>query len=554
MLSRLHITNYALIDDVDVAFGPGMNVITGETGAGKSIMLGALSLILGARADSRAVSHKDAKSVIEATFKAADVDSARRFCEANDIDWDDSECILRRELTPTGRSRTFINDTPVTVSQLRELAMMLVDIHSQHQNLLLADPAFQLSVIDNMAGNAARLDEYSRRYKVLRDAMRKLRSLRENLRKGRDDEEFTRYQYEQLDALKLVKGEQAELEQRRDVLVHAQEISSALDGALSDLDTDDDSVTSRVSAAIRYLGMVADRLPDGDDLVGRMESVKIEVEDIVETLGDVAASLDADPRELGEIEERLSAIYSMQSRHHVDTVEELIALRETLGQRLDSIQNGDEEVAAAEKEARRAMALVKEAAAALSRSRKEAADRLAADLREAAAPLGMKNLQCEIRVSPSDISHTGADNVEFLFAFNKNQPLMPVAKTASGGEISRLMLSLKSLIASHMQLPSIIFDEIDTGVSGDVACRMGEMMSGISSNIQVITITHLPQVAAKGVSHYKVYKEDDATATHTHIVRLDEEARVGELSLMLSGSATDEKSRQAAISLLNNRS
>lgn len=554
MLSRLHITNYALIDDVDVAFGPGMNVITGETGAGKSIMLGALSLILGARADSRAVSHKDAKSVIEATFKAADVDSARRFCEANDIDWDDSECILRRELTPTGRSRTFINDTPVTVSQLRELAMMLVDIHSQHQNLLLADPAFQLSVIDNMAGNAARLDEYSRRYKVLRDAMRKLRSLRENLRKGRDDEEFTRYQYEQLDALKLVKGEQAELEQRRDVLVHAQEISSALDGALSDLDTDDDSVTSRVSAAIRYLGMVADRLPDGDDLVGRLESVKIEVEDIVETLGDVAASLDADPRELGEIEERLSAIYSMQSRHHVDTVEELIALRETLGQRLDSIQNGDEEVAAAEKEARRAMALVKEAAAALSRSRKEAADRLAADLREAAAPLGMKNLQCEIRVSPSDISHTGADNVEFLFAFNKNQPLMPVAKTASGGEISRLMLSLKSLIASHMQLPSIIFDEIDTGVSGDVACRMGEMMSGISSNIQVITITHLPQVAAKGVSHYKVYKEDDATATHTHIVRLDEEARVGELSLMLSGSATDEKSRQAAISLLNNRS
>lgn len=554
MLSRLHITNYALIDDVDVAFGPGMNVITGETGAGKSIMLGALSLILGARADSRAVSHKDAKSVIEATFKAADVDSARRFCEANDIDWDDSECILRRELTPTGRSRTFINDTPVTVGQLRELAMMLVDIHSQHQNLLLADPAFQLSVIDNMAGNAARLDEYSRRYKVLRDAMRKLRSLRENLRKGRDDEEFTRYQYEQLDALKLVKGEQAELEQRRDVLVHAQEISSALDGALSDLDTDDDSVTSRVSAAIRYLSMVADRLPDGDDLVGRLESVKIEVEDIVETLGDVAASLDADPRELGEIEERLSAIYSMQSRHHVDTVEELIALRETLGQRLDSIQNGDEEVVAAEKEARRAMALVKEAAAALSRSRKEAADRLAADLREAAAPLGMKNLQCEIRVSPADISHTGADNVEFLFAFNKNQPLMPVAKTASGGEISRLMLSLKSLIASHMQLPSIIFDEIDTGVSGDVACRMGEMMSGISSNIQVITITHLPQVAAKGVSHYKVYKEDDATATHTHIVRLDEEARVGELSLMLSGSATDEKSRQAAISLLNNRS
>lgn len=550
MLSRLHITNYALIDDVDVTFGPGMNVITGETGAGKSIMLGALSLILGARADSRAVSHKESKSVIEATFKAADVAGARRFCEANDIDWDDAECILRREITPTGRSRTFINDTPVTVGQLRELAMMLVDIHSQHQNLLLADPAFQLDVIDSMAGNAERLAEYSRRYKVLRDAMRKLRTLREALRQGREDEEFTRYQYEQLDALKLVKGEQAELEQRRDVLAHAQELSGAISRALADLDTDDGSVTSRMSAAIRCLYNAVDRLPGGDELVGRLESVKIEVEDIVETIGDVAASLDADPNELDEIEERLSAIYSMQSRHHVDTVEELIALRESLGRRLDSIQNGDEEVAAAEKEARRAMALVKEAAAALSRSRKEAADRLGAGLREAAAPLGMKNLQCEIRVSPADITHTGADNVEFLFAFNKNQPLMPVAKTASGGEISRLMLSLKSIIASHMQLPSIIFDEIDTGVSGDVACRMGEMMSGISSNIQVITITHLPQVAAKGSSHYKVYKEDDATATHTRIVKLDDDARVGELSLMLSGSATDEKSRQAAMSLL----
>ena len=550
MLSRLHITNYALIDDVDVTFGPGMNVITGETGAGKSIMLGALSLILGARADSRAVSHKESKSVIEATFKAADVAGARRFCEANDIDWDDAECILRREITPTGRSRAFINDTPVTVGQLRELAMMLVDIHSQHQNLLLADPAFQLDVIDSMAGNAERLVEYSRGYKVLRDAMRKLRTLREALRQGREDEEFTRYQYEQLDALKLVKGEQAELEQRRDVLAHAQELSGAISGALADLDTDDGSVTSRMSAAIRCLYNAVDRLPGGDELVGRLESVKIEVEDIVETIGDAAASLDADPHELDEIEERLSAIYSMQSRHHVDTVEELIALRESLGRRLDSIQNGDEEVAAAEKEARRAMALVKEAAVALSRSRKEAADRLGADLREAAAPLGMKNLQCEIRVSPADITHTGADNVEFLFAFNKNQPLMPVAKTASGGEISRLMLSLKSIIASHMQLPSIIFDEIDTGVSGDVACRMGEMMSGISSNIQVITITHLPQVAAKGASHYKVYKEDDATATHTRIVKLDDDARVGELSLMLSGSATDEKSRQAAMSLL----
>lgn len=550
MLSRLHITNYALIDDVDVTFGPGMNVITGETGAGKSIMLGALSLILGARADSRVVSHKDAKSVIEATFKAAEMAAARRFCESNDIDWDDSECILRREITPTGRSRTFINDTPVTVGQLRELAMMLVDIHSQHQNLLLADPAFQLEVIDNMAGNAALLEEYARRYKVLRDAMRKLRTLRENLRKGRDDEEFTRYQYEQLDALKLVKGEQAELEQRRDVLEHAREISDAVSGALADLDTDSGSVTARVVSALRCLQAAGERLRGGGELTERLESVKIEVEDIVETLGDVASSLDADPQELSDIEERLSAIYSMQSRHHVDTVEELIALREEYGRKLDSIQNGDEEVSAAEKEARRAMALVKESAASLTRSRKEAADKLAADLREAAAPLGMKNLQCEIRVSPADIGHNGADNVEFLFAFNKNQPLMPVAKTASGGEISRLMLSLKSLIASHMQLPSIIFDEIDTGVSGDVACRMGEMMSDISSNIQVITITHLPQVAAKGLSHFKVYKEDDDTATHTRIVRLDEDARIGELSLMLSGSATDEKSRMAAMSLL----
>lgn len=551
MLSRLHITNYALIDSVDISFRPGFNVITGETGAGKSIMLGALSLILGGRADTKAVRSHDSKSVIEAVFAVEHNRAARAFCEANDIDWLPEGAILRREISPSGRSRTFVNDTPVTLSQLRDLAIHLIDIHSQHQNLLLADPAFQLTVLDNLAGNASRLETYTARYRQLRDAVRRLKATRESIRKTREDEEFTRYQLDQLESASLQEGELAELESRRELLANLTDVKSRVESALDDLDGSSRGAVSLIGHAQTMLSTLAANLPDGDELLQRLESAVIEVQDIVETLADVNDSLDADPDELDSIEERLNMLYGLQHRHRVASVEELIDLRDSLRGKLESLEDSPDTLATLEKEARRAMALVKETAAELSESRRNAAEQLARQLRDTAAPLGMKNLQVEIKVSPADLSSTGSDHVEFLFSFNKNQPLLPVANTASGGEISRLMLSLKSIIARHMDLPAIIFDEIDTGVSGDVATRMGRMMEEIGQNLQVITITHLPQVAARGATHFHVYKEDDDNATHTRIAPLSEDARIDELTVMLSGCKDDEAARAAARSLLS---
>lgn len=553
MLSRLQITNYALIDRVDIEFREGFNVITGETGAGKSIMLGALSLILGARADTRAVSRHEAKSVIEATFSVAGNEAVKRFCADADIDWDPENIILRREITPAGRSRTFINDTPVTLAQLREVAIHLVDIHSQHQNLLLASPEFQLQVLDHIAGNQELMTEYASRYKRLRQSVRGLKAAREELRKAREEEEFTRYQLDLLDKANLIPGELAELEQRRDLLANLTEVKTRLSAALSALDTGGHNALSLMSSASSAIEALGETLPGGKELTDRLDSIAIELRDIADTVAELDSDLDADPAELEVVESRLDELYSLQSRHHAGSIEELIELRDSLRSRLESIADGDNSIAELEKEARRAMALVKESAAQLTVSRTEAAARLASQLRDTAAPLGMANLQVDIRVSPADIGATGADSVEYLFAFNKAQPLMPVSATASGGEISRLMLSLKSIIAHHIDLPAIIFDEIDTGVSGDVADRMGRMMSSIGERIQVIAITHLPQVASRGATHFKVYKEDDDVATHTRITRLDDEARVGELALMLSGNRDDDTARAAARSLLGKR-
>ncbi|MCM1337363.1 MAG: DNA repair protein RecN [Candidatus Amulumruptor caecigallinarius] len=553
MLSRLQITNYALIDNADIEFREGFNVITGETGAGKSIMLGALSLILGSRADSRAVSRREAKSVIEATFSVEGNEAVKKFCTDADIDWDPSTIILRREITPAGRSRTFINDTPVTLAQLREVAIHLVDIHSQHQNLLLASPEFQLQVLDHIAGNQIIMAEYTTRYRKLRQAVRSLKTAREELRKAREEEEFTRYQLDLLEKANLIPGELADLEQRRELLANLTEVKTRLTTASESLDTGHHNALSLLTAASGAIEALGDTLPGGKDLAERLDSVAIELRDIADTVADLDSDLDADPAELEAIEARLDELYSLQSRHHVGSVEELIELRDTLRHRLDAITDGDDTIADLEKEARRAMSLVKESAARLTATRTEAASGLAAQLRDTAAPLGMANLQVDIRVSPADIGATGADHVEYLFAFNKAQPLMPVSATASGGEISRLMLSLKSIIARHIELPAIIFDEIDTGVSGDVADRMGRMMSSIGDRIQVIAITHLPQVASRGATHFKVYKEDDDVATHTRIIRLDDDSRVGELALMLSGSRDDETARAAALSLLGKR-
>ncbi len=553
MLESLHISNYALIDLIDIKFHEGFNVITGETGAGKSIILGALSLLLGSRADTRVVANPDAKSVIEAVFTVDDYPLLKDFCLQEDIEWDDERCILRREISPAGRSRAFVNDSPVPLSKLRDVSLHLIDIHSQHQNQLLATPEFQLSVIDTLAGNSRRVSAYQIKFNFLREAVRRLKVMRAKVERAREDEEFTRYQLEQLEELNLQPGEQAELEKERDMLNNLSAIKGALSRASGALDDDETGALRMVETAAEACADIEEVFDSADNISERLETVRIELSDIAATILSIDEGLGDDPSALASIEERLSSIYSLCHKHHVEDSDGLIELREALRDKLRALDNSGDEIEELEKEARRAKALARESAMEISAARKEAAERFGKRLAEVAMPLGMKNLRCEIRVSPADMTSTGMDAVEFMVAFNKNQPLMPVGATASGGEISRLMLSIKSIIASSMQLPSIIFDEIDTGVSGDVANRMGTMMLDISKNIQVTAITHLPQVASKGVHQYRVYKEDDEHSTHTHIALLTDEERVRSIAAMLGGADIDETAIAAARSLLSQK-
>lgn len=551
MLESLHISNYALIDRIDILFHEGFNVITGETGAGKSIILGALSLILGGRADTRVVADPSCKSVIEAVFRIDGYDALKEYCLEADIEWDDDRCILRREIAPAGRSRAFVNDSPVPLTKLQAVAMRLIDIHSQHQNQLLSTPEFQLMVIDTLAGNSQRLKEYSLRYNALREAIRRLKAMKLRVEKSREDEEFTRYQLEQLESLALTPGEQDELEKEREVLTNLTAIKGSLDRAVLSLMQDDSNAIDLIDNAIDACEDLDGVLNSADDIPSRLESAKIEIADIASTLEAMNERLAADPGRLEAVEDRLNSIYSLCHKHHLNNADELIELRDSLKAKLTELDSSDDHVAVLEREARRAKALAKETALEISAARKEEAVRFAEHLRETAMPLGMKNLRVEVEVLPADMNATGIDSLRFMVSFNKNQPLMPVGDTASGGEISRLMLSIKTIIASRMSLPSIIFDEIDTGVSGDVANRMALMMREISKSIQVTTITHLPQVAAKGDTQYRVYKEDDENSTHTRIIQLTDSQRIDAIASMLGGAEVDNAARQAAISLLN---
>ena len=551
MLESLHISNYALIDNLDIDFHNGFNIITGETGAGKSIILGALSLILGGRADTKVIRNNERKSVIEAIFSIKDYPSLKKICDENDIEWDDLQCILRREIAPNGRSRAFVNDSPVSLSQLSDIAIQLVDIHSQHQNLLLASPDYQLNIIDNLAGNNDRLKEYYHLYQEYVNAVRQLKETRRAIEKGVADEDFTRFQLEQLEEMNLVAGEQEDLEREREILSNMTSIKETLYSALEALTNGKSNVLSLLNNAVDDCEDLENVLEDENNLTERLETARIEIQDIAETLFQYDSNLNADPQELERIEDRLNKIYSLEHKHKVSTVDELIAIRDNLQKRLDTIDNSDYAIEQLEKQAKQAYKMALSAAKEISKHRQDEANSFAKLLKERALPLGMKNLQCEIKITPIEISATGIDKIEFLFAFNKNQQLMPVGNTASGGEISRLMLSIKTIIANKMQLPSIIFDEVDTGVSGDIANSMGEMMQSIAQNIQVLAITHLPQVASKGNHHYKVFKEDDETSTLTRIKELSIEERVDELALMLSGSTINEAARANARSLLN---
>lgn len=551
MLNSLHISNYALIDNIDIRFHAGLNIITGETGGGKSIILGALSLLLGERADLRSIGNSERKSVIEAEFDIKDNVGLRNYCRENDIEADDDVMIMRREISPTGRSRSFINDTPVRLEDMKEVGLRLVDIHSQHQNQLLSSPDFQLRIIDSLADNGKSLNEFSELYSSYKTALHKLKATKSAIAKDRENADFMQFQLQRLDELDLQPGEADTLEAEREQIAEAADARERFNEVLIALSAGETNALSLLSDATGALENILVHLPGEAEVKERLDNMMTELADIADTIEEAAAAFPADlSSDLEAIERRLRRIEDVKDRQGVSSADELIQVRTRLQSRLQRLEDSENILKELEQEARKAKKLAVEQAARITAARKRAAEEFAAVLRETAMPLGMKNLVCEIAVEPTDMSATGADNIEFRFAFNKNQVPVAVGSVASGGEISRMMLSIKSIIAHRMSLPTVIFDEVDTGVSGDVADRMGRMMRDIGENIQVITITHLPQVAAKGEHHFKVFKHDTDTSTVTHIKELSRAERTDELALMLSGDSTNPASRAAAEELL----
>lgn len=551
MLETLNISNYALIDNLSIDFSRGFNIITGETGAGKSIILGALGLLLGGRADLRSIRNADSKSVIEATFRVDNNTALRDYCQQNDIEWDDTQLIMRRELSPSGRSRSFINDSPVNLTAMAEVGSRLVDIHSQHQNQLLTGPEFQMQIIDTIADNGPRLEAYTALFEQFRSDLAKFKSTKATLLRDRDNADFMEFQIGQLEAVDLQEGEYERLEQDLATATEQTELQSYIDEAVEALSDGSPDILSLLNTLEQSCAEIESLLPDDENILERLDQVKIELTDISDTLESIRSSVASNSvADLDYTQHRIDAINSLMRKHNVDTADDLIALRASLQSRLDNLADAENILADLEKAARQSKRKAVEAAREISDARKSAANKFARLLTEIAMPLGMNNLQCDIAIEKVDLSPTGIDTIEFRFAFNKNQTPTAIAGTASGGEISRLMLSIKSMVADMFSIPTIIFDEVDTGVSGDIASRMGRMMADLSTKIQVITITHLPQVASRGVTHFKVFKEDDEHATHTRIAALDRNGRIAELALMLSGDPNSNAARANAQALL----
>ena len=549
MLKLLRISNFAIIDNLEINFEKGFSIITGETGAGKSIMMGALSLILGEKVDFKAIRNAEKKSVIEAVFSIGEYGLERVF-EANDIDYESDECIMRREILPNGRSRSFINDTPVTLPVMRSISMHLVDIHSQHSNLLLSQKSYQLGILDSIIGERGLIENYDKEYKKYTSLRNRLEELKRISSQRKVEEDYLRFQLGQLKELSLTEDEDAELESEERKLSNITEIKSALWDTEQLLDGEMQSVIGDVTTVSQKLGQIESVCSEAAELNDRISSILIDLKDISRTVAGLQSNLVDNPAELERIQERLNAIYSLETKHKVSSSNELLKLQNKLEAQLADIDSTEEEIGELEGEVALQRVETMKSAELLSAARKTAAASFTSSLIGVATPLGMKNLRFEIEFEQVDLCRDGIDSVQFLFSFNKQQALMPVSSSASGGEISRLMLCVKSIMARSMQMPTIIFDEVDTGVSGDIANRMGEMMKEISRTIQVITITHLPQVAVKGAVHYKVFKQDSADSTFTSIKRLDKEERVREIAQMLSGEAIDEAALNNAKSLL----
>lgn len=551
MLKQLHIKNFTLIDHLDITFEGGFSVITGETGAGKSIILGALGLLLGQRADSKAIKSGRDRCVIEAHFDLSRYGMAS-FFEEKDLDYDPTDTILRRELGSNGKSRAFVNDTPVALATLKELGSQLVDIHSQHQNLLLNKEDFQLSVVDIIAGDEGELERYREAYRRYKELGIELEKAREALRQHRENEDFIRFQHHELEEARLAEGEQEELEQEFSILSHAEEIKSALFEA-DDIMTGDGGIIERLKTALHSVDSVTKVYPAIADAAQRMESSFIELKDIADEVAQHAERVDFDPSRLETVSERIDLIYRLEQKFHVENVSQLIALQEDFEQQLNQIDGGDEHLHELEARLKETENECTALAKALTATREKAARKVEEEMRQRLVPLGIPKVRFEVQLTAKPLSADGADKVSFLFTANSSTPLQPVSQVASGGEIARVMLSLKAMISGAVKLPTIIFDEIDTGVSGKVAEMMAKIMREMGEHErQVISITHLPQIAAMGAHHYKVYKEEGDEGTASHMRQLTATERVGEIAQMLSGSDVSDAAIKNAQELLKN--
>lgn len=552
MLTKLSIDNYALIDKSIVDFNDGFTVITGETGAGKSIMLDALALLMGARADSKAMGSKDRKMVVEAIFNNPNV-AAKQICEEYGIDWDDKELILRREIAVNGKSRGFVNDTPVNLSILSAVSEGLIDIHSQHSNSLLNRPQEQLAIIDSFGNNEKILKEYKNSFKNYVSLRNKIKKIKESIIKGKENEEFIRFRLEQLEKLKPKRGELKRLEKEEEILGNADNIKSRLEGATQLLSGGSASALRSLQGAVSELeGVDLDLLDNSgnDDLRERLNSLKIELKDITDTLENYSEKINSDPERYERVQARIESLYEAMKRFKVKNEEELVDLHEQLKEELQAINGDDTDLASQESRLKEMAKKLKEDADKLSEARNVTAIKFSETLMDKISPLGLPNIKFEIDVKKGKMSSEGQDIVTFYCSFNKNHPLQPISEIASGGEISRVMLGIKSVMAETMQLPTIIFDEIDTGVSGEIAHKMGNMMREMSRNIQVMAVTHLPQVAVHGDSHLKVYKADEDDKTVSHIKLLGKEEREKEIAGMLSGNTINDVALENARILL----
>ena len=550
MLKSLHIRNYVLIDELDIRFDDGFSVITGETGAGKSIILGALSLVLGERADSKSIRTGSDKCVIEAVF---DVSSyhLESFFDENDLAYEAQECIFRRELFSTGKSRAFINDSPASLSVIKNLGARLIDVHSQHRNLLLADERFQLNVVDIMAQTALHLSDYGKAYDRYLSICKAFEELQEKARNMKNEEDYIRFQYEELISAKLQSGEQEKLEQEQEILLHAEEIKAALYKVTELLIGDHFPVVGSLKDALTSVEQLSSCFPKAIDIAERLRSAYLDLNDLSSETNRLKDHVEFNPERLATVNERIDLLYSLQQKRHVGSVEELIAICDRYSAQLATIDSFDETIEALAQKKRNTYRSLVQMAQEISVLRKKTAETVEKQITDSMILLGAPNTRFKLSFTPKpEPAYNGMDEVNFLFAANKNEQLKPVSQTASGGEISRLMMCIKSMIAGRSTLPSIIFDEIDAGVSGEIADKMAGIMQDLGTKMQVITITHLPQIAAGCSTHYFVYKEDTPERTLTHIRRLTDTERIDEIARLLSGSEKTQAAYDNAKALL----